>query len=106
MKTFNLTVFGHKYGHNDTYGIQFLPDGWDVSHISIGGKCDKKGDPFLFRNLLQDSIEYPSSLGFKMEEIHEKIESGNYDEEQIQSMLDEIGTWIDKVSAVNRPIFE
>ena len=106
MKKYKFNVIGRKYNHSDTYTITFRKEGWHVSHIAINGDCDKTGEPTLFANLKQDQINYPSGLGFLMEEIHEKAESGDYKDDQIQAMLDKAANWVDQVSQFASPSLE
>lgn len=37
-------------------------DGGGLS-ISIGGPCNKRGEPYLFKNFQQDSIRHPGDVG-------------------------------------------
>ena len=40
---FSFRVFTRRWGHDDTYKVIRTKDGWDISHIAIGGPCDKSG---------------------------------------------------------------
>ncbi|MBK8362000.1 MAG: hypothetical protein IPL15_24840 [Comamonadaceae bacterium] len=55
---FSFRVFSRRWDHEDTYKVRRTHDGWDISHLAIGGPSDKGGQPFLFRNLRQDSIQF------------------------------------------------
>src|SRR5579859_2643365 len=53
---FTFRVYSRRWGHDDAYQVKRTEDGWTITHIAIGGPCDKGGRPFLFENFRQDSI--------------------------------------------------
>ncbi len=89
-----LEVFSRRWGHNDRYRIEKTGKGWNVDHISIGGDCNKRGEPKLFENLEHDSINYPADLGGYLEYLWDVAEDQNLDEASIQRHLDSLGAWI------------
>jgi len=90
----HIEVYSRRWGHNDRYTVSRSQAGWNVSHIMIGGACDKRGTPYLFENLNHDSINYPDALGDYMEWLWEQAQAQSMSDEQIQSELDHLGIWI------------
>ncbi len=82
------------WGHIDRYKISKTDNGWYVANISINGECDKTGEPYLFENFRQDSIDYSQDLGGYMEFLWDKSTSENMSENEIQKQLDLIGKWL------------
>jgi len=91
---FTFTVYSKRWGHNDTYHIIRLSNGWEVKYLSIGGPCDKGGKPFLFKNFRQDSIQYPSGLAGRMEWLWEQAASRGMTQEEVQKALQELADWV------------
>lgn len=91
-----LRVFSRRWGHDDNYAVERTADGWRIERSS-GGECDKKGEPYLSRNLDHDSINYPADLGEYMEWLWEQTEEQNMSEKEIQKALDALGEWISVV---------
>jgi len=87
-----IEIYSRRWGHNERYTVNRTQTGWDVSHVAIGGSCDKRGVPYLFDNLNHDSINYPESLGEYMEWLWDQ--SQNMTPALIQPVLDQIGIWI------------
>lgn len=78
----------------DNYKVVRTATGWHVSHIAIGGPCDRTGAPYLFENLQQDSVNYPKHLGEYLEYLWNKADEEKLSEEKIQEGLNEIAQWI------------
>lgn len=106
LNRFKFTVYSPRWGHNDTYRLGVLDDGWYVAHLMINGNCDKQGEPFLFRNFRQDSINYPSGLGFEMGLLFEHARDGTLPDNEIQRRLDLLGEWVGRVNSVEPPNFD
>jgi len=49
MADLKFTFFCRRWGHEDFYRILSTVDGWHVSHLSYAGKCNKRGEPVLYR---------------------------------------------------------
>lgn len=96
-KEFSLRVFSRRWGHEDTYRVTRTDEGWHVAHIAISGKCDRAGTPFLYTNLAQDNISYPSSLPFMMEQLWDSAADRGLSVEAVQQAFDQLGTWISGV---------
>jgi hypothetical protein len=92
-----LTVYCRRWGRTDTYQIERIATGWRVRHIMIGGDCDTKGHPYLFKNLDHDSINYPAALGGYMDYIWRQAQANGWRDKQIQPKLNVLGRWISKV---------
>jgi hypothetical protein len=89
---FKFVVYSHRWGRDDTYRVRRTADGWEVSHShpSLGGPCDKRGEPYLFKNFRQDSIRYPQDVGQRMESLWERARSQGLSPEDVQAGLNEI----------------
>ena len=74
----------------DEYRIKWTETGWYIKHIAINGECDKTGEPFLYRNLRQDFISYPSDLTNMMKSLWYAFYEENLSQEQLQIKIDEI----------------
>lgn len=89
-----LLVFSRRWGRRDAYSVKRTETGWVVEHMSIGGECNKTGEPYLFKNLDHDSINYPADLGEYMEWLWDQVEEQNMSDEGMQEALDVLGDWI------------
>jgi len=89
-----LVVFSRRWDHDDTYTVEKTIKGWNISAMTIGGECDKKGAPFLYKNLDQDSINYPEELPGYMEWLWQQAYDQSLSDDQIQEELDRLGEWI------------
>lgn len=91
---FAFRVYSRRWGHKDTYKIKRTADGWTVTHIMIGGPCDKGGRPFLFENLRHDSIHFPEGLDGWLEWLWNKAASAGLSAEQVQQGIQELAEWV------------
>lgn len=91
---FQLRVYSRRWGHDDIYSIKRISDGWFVSHLAINGKCDKKGEPVLFKNLNQDYINSPKKLGDYMERLWTSAAEKGLSHQEVQEALDLLGEWV------------
>ncbi len=91
---FTFRVFSNRWGHDDTYSVKRTEDGWIISHLAIGGSCDKGGRPFLFENLRHDSIKFPARLDGWMEWLWDKALSEGLTQAQVQEALQELAGWV------------
>ena len=103
---FNFSVYSPRWNRQDTYSLNVLKNGWHVAYISIGGDCNERGEPYLYENFKQDSIQYPSGLGFEMELLFEHARDKSLSDEVIQSRLNRLAHWVEEVNAVERPNFD
>ncbi len=94
---FEFPVYSKRWGHEDNYKIKRTKDGWEVNYSAIGGNSDKTGYPYLFKNLEQDGIEYPNSLGKKMEWLWEEAKENGLSKDAVQKALSELAEWISEV---------
>jgi hypothetical protein len=91
---FTFSVFSKRWGHNDNYRIKRTEDGWTITHLIIGGPCDKGGRPFLFENLRHDSIHYPEGLDGWMEWLWEQASSKGLSKAEVQKALQNLADWV------------
>lgn len=91
-KQFTFTVYSRRWGHTDTYRITLIKTGWHVAYVSIQGDCTPNGEPFLQKNLRQDSIQHPASLGDAMEWLFN--EHPELTDEELQEGLNQVAEWV------------
>lgn len=96
-----LEIYTKRWEHNEDFSVEKTPDGWEIHRPGIGGKCDKTGEPYLFRNLRQDSVNYPEKLGKYMESLWQQAEDNNMSEQEIQQYLDTLGDWLQQVEKLS-----
>lgn len=92
-----LNVFTRRWGHFERYNVNKTSTGWEISHNSIGGECDKEGKPYLFDILNQDVVNYPSNLGNYMELLWDLAEDSHAPDDKVQEHLNALGEWITTV---------
>jgi hypothetical protein len=90
---FVFRAYSQRWGHDDQYEVVRTADGWRISFMGIGGHCDREGTPFLFRNLAQDGISYPESLGSHLADVWQAAADGATWEE-VQRRIDELSDWV------------
>lgn len=91
---FTFRVYSNRHRHDDTYSVTRTADGWTVSHIAIGGPCDKGGRPFLFENFRQDSIQFPEGLDGWMEWLWNRAAEDGLAQDQVQTGLQQLADWV------------
>lgn len=96
---------GRSKANWDEYKIKRIKTGWYVKHIAINGECDKKGEPYLYKNFRQDFISYPHNLPDVMELLWEAAEKEMLTQEELQHELDKISNWINECE-MNKPHFK
>lgn len=96
-ETFELKVFSTRWGHHDTYRLTRTDEGWEVRFHSIGGRCNKRGEPYLFENLEHDLIEYPHDLGGWLEWLWMQAHDRGLGTAQVQQALTELTDWVEAV---------
>lgn len=93
---YNFEVYSRRLGYNDIYTIEKIDTGWKVNHYRRNendGKSDKQGNPYLFKQLDQDLINYPADLGEYMEYLWEQITEQNMNDKEIQKRLNNLANW-------------
>lgn len=91
---FEFRIYSRRWGREDTYRIRRTEEGWDVLPISIGGPCDKGGQPFLFKKLHQDFIRYPYGLDGWLEWLWEQAAYKGLSKNEVQTELNELANWV------------
>ncbi len=93
---YEFEVFSRQRGQNYVYAIEKIDTGWKIKHIRINendGNSDKQGDPFLFKELDHDSINYPAHLGEYMEHLWDQATEQNMNDGEIQEHLNNLANW-------------
>jgi hypothetical protein len=91
---FEMGIYSKRWGHIDKYKIKRTSKGWNVGNISIVGECDKKGQPYLFKNFRQDNINYPNALPDYLEYLWEQANELGLTHEKVQEAINELAKWI------------
>lgn len=93
---FELEFSTRRWGHKDLYKIQRIENGWHIKSMSMtmSGKCDKSGHPFLYENLKHDSVNYPKDLPGYLEWLWEQAAERGMTAEEVQYSINELGEWI------------
>ena len=94
---FEFPVFSRRWGREDTYHLQRTNTGWYFRFMESQGPCDKSGRPLLFYNLNHDSIEYPETLGERLEWLWDKAHDEGLSHEQVQEALNQLSQWLRQV---------
>ncbi len=107
-KTFKFRVYSRRWGHDDTYSVTRTATGWHVSHMSIEGDCDKKGNHALFASFNQDLISYPQDVGDLMEHLWDDAAQKNLTAEGVQNALQAVADWVSNCERAfpNTPPFD
>lgn len=92
-----FNVYSRRWKHFDKYTIERTTNRWRISHIVIGGECNKRGEPYLFDNFNQDSINYPEELRGYMEYLWKR--SKGKSDKWIQPKLNTLAKWVSKVES-------
>lgn len=100
---FEFKVYSQRWRSEDTYSVRRTEFGWYVSHIAIGGSCDKSGKPYLYENLRHDSISYPENLDIYMEWLWDKAATKGLNPSEVQKALNDLSDWVIKTEK-NKPI--
>lgn len=91
---FDLHVFSRRWGRNDLCKLKRISTGWHFAYVGIEGDCDKKGDPFLYKNLDHDSINYPEELPGYFEWLWDQAAESGLTHEEVQRALSQLADWI------------
>lgn len=91
---FEMEIYSQRWGHIDKYQIKRTSKGWIIGNISIAGECDKKGYPYLYKNLRQDSVNYPNSLPEYLEYLWDQAAEKGLSHEEVQEALNNLAKWI------------
>jgi hypothetical protein len=91
---FEMNVYSRRWGHTDRYRIKRTFNGWEVYFISIGGICNKKGQPFLFENLNHDGINYPEELPGYVEWLWYQAKELGLTHDQVQEAINQLTEWV------------
>lgn len=94
---FTFRVYTRRWGHDDTYRLTRTETGWKVDHKMIGGPCDKGGRPTLYMNFQQDSVQYPSDLGGRLEWLWRRAAKDGLSHEEVQTALQQLADWVSSV---------
>ena len=91
---FTFRVYSQRWKHDDQYRLKRTKDGWEVGHKMIGGPCNKGGQPFLFENFRQDSINFPNDFEGWLERLWNQASSQGLTFDQVQAALQRLADWV------------
>lgn len=94
---FEFRVWSCRWGHYDKYVLTRTTKGWHVSNIMIAGDSNKRGEPYLFRNLNHDGIEYPHDIGNWLEHLWDSAQDDGLSHVSVQEALNALGEWVSEV---------
>ena len=103
-----MKIYSRRWGHKDTYYMKRNNKGWKFCFQHDNGQCDPTGQPFLFKTLDHDSINYPEGLGGYMGYLWREAREKNMSVSEIQEKLDVLANWIsttEKASPRNDDFF-
>lgn len=89
---FTFSVYSRRWGRNDKYSFFLTATGWNIGYVAIKGDCTPNGDPYLFKNLSQDSIQYPIGLGNALQGLFNA--HGQLTNDELQAELQRLADWI------------
>lgn len=90
---FSFEVLSHRRGCFETIGLTRTSGGWEVT-LGIPGNCDKQGKPGLFKNLDQEGIEYPATLGERLEYLWDVAQERRLRPIGVQRALNALAAWV------------
>ena len=90
---FEFKIYSKKHNHSFYYKLVRIKEGWYFKHevITLQGKCDPEGHPYLINSFKQDNISYPDRLPFMIGCISRHAE--DLTKEQIQEKINELAEW-------------
>jgi hypothetical protein len=91
-QVYKFSIYGRKWGENNTYDFTLLKGGWHVARRDIAGDCDASGAPFLFDNFTRDNINFPSNLSTALSLLHE--DQDVLSDDQVQAELTKLADWV------------
>ena len=103
-KEMKFKVYSRRWGHYDTYSIYRTDDGWKIDNATRRGKTQKNGEGALISNFQNDSIYYPESLMFTMEQLWELADQTPMEVSELQEYLNQIAEWV-SITTQNVPRF-
>jgi hypothetical protein len=105
MNEFSFIAFNRRRNSEVTYRLEIIEDGWFLTANVINGKCDPSGEPYLYMNLRQDNINYPSGLGRYLAWIWEQIDAGVIDNQEVKSKIEDLASWVSNCEK-DTPVWE
>ena len=100
----NFEVYTNRWGHEDTYKVKRIYNGWYVSHLSIEGECNPDGTGLIensyggfIANFNQDSVEYPESFHYFMERLWNLADETEMSIQELQQKLSDVARLISEV---------
>jgi hypothetical protein len=89
-----FAVYARRWGHVDAYNVTKTTTGWYVEYMTLKGQCDKRGEPVLYANFRQDSINYPADLGDYLEYLWEAADANTINAAELQANLQALADWV------------
>lgn len=91
---FVVQVYSNRWKHEDSLKLRRTKTGWSISFMEGDIDCDRTGHPALFDHFKHESIEYPRTIGDRLEWLWAKAASDGLSPSQVQSSLNEIFGWV------------
>lgn len=102
-KEMTFKVYTSRWGHHDHYRIERTIKGWNIEHLTVNnGEAEKNGEGALLEKLKHDGVFYPKDgVMYAFETLWEEADTTEMSVEELQSRLDDISLWIEKVEKAN-----
>lgn len=91
---FKIDIFSRRWGHTDVYHFKRTTKGWLIGSIAGIRECNKRGEPYFFKDLEHDSINYPKGLPGYLEWLWIQAKEKGLTHDQMQNALNELAVWI------------
>jgi hypothetical protein len=100
MVSFNISIYGLKRGHDDSYEIEFQENGLTIQGIKTTSFTQQDNGEVEWshtklKKLFQDdSVVYPSGVEIFFESLWKEWKYHGFTEEDIEKELEEFAKWI------------
>lgn len=91
-----LPIYSRRREHHYNYGIDITDTGWFWQDNWFSGTCNPKGEPFIYKTLDHESINYPAHFNEYLEHLWLIARQKKWQEKQIQPKLNALGLWVSK----------
>lgn len=91
---YEIEIYSRRWGHTDRCEITRVKNGWIIKKLMIGGKSNKRGEPYLKEILDHDSINYPEELPGYLEWLWDQAKEKGLNHTEVQNSLNNLAEWI------------
>lgn len=96
-KTFNFKIYTRRWGHHDSYKLTRTEAGWHLKGKFgyLDGDCSPNGQPYIFKMLEHDFVNYPNDIGGYLEYLWSQSKEQGLSQSKVQESIDELSRWIE-----------